>query len=256
MDNPIKVPSGATGAVETRLFAGAKKFNIIKAYGETYKIEKFELMVDWGWFHFITKPLFHLISWLNNLLGNFGLAILTVTLLVKAVFFPLANKSYESMSKMKKLQPEIEKMKERIGDDKPRMQKEMMELYKKEKVNPMSGCLPILLQIPVFFALYKVLFVTIDMRHAPFYGWIQDLSAPDPTTLFNIFGLLPFELPAYIPAIGVWPLLMGITMWIQMQLNHLLLQPAWQLRPCDPDRDAAGESRLFPARQQVLRIDE
>ncbi|HHI82682.1 MAG TPA: membrane protein insertase YidC, partial [Rhizobiales bacterium] len=226
---PVTISAGGSGANTAQLFAGAKKYDIIKAYGEKQKIERFDLMVDWGWFHFITKPLFYLIHWFYNLLGNFGLAILAVTVLVKAVFFPLANKSYESMSKMKMLQPQIEKMKERCGDDKVRLQKEMMELYKKEKVNPMSGCLPILLQIPVFFALYKVLFVTIDMRHAPFFGWIKDLSAPDPTTIFNLFGLLPYDVPAFIPDIGVWPIIMGITMAIQMQLNPQQPDPVQQM---------------------------
>ena len=230
LKDPVTIATGATGSTDARLFAGAKKYDIIKAYGENDpKIERFDLMVDWGWFHFITKPLFYLIEWLYNLLGNFGLAILTVTLIVKGAFFPLANKSYESMSKMKMLQPEIQKMKERCGDDKARLQKEMMELYKKEKVNPMSGCLPILLQIPVFFALYKVLFVTIDMRHAPFFGWIKDLSAPDPTSIFNLFGLIPVDLPAFIPTIGVWPLIMGITMAVQMQLNPQQPDPVQQM---------------------------
>ncbi len=229
LKDPVKVAAGSTGGVEAMLFAGAKKFDIIQAYGEQFKIEKFDLMVDWGWFHFITKPLFYLIEWLYNLLGNFGLAILAVTVLVKGAFFPLANKSYESMSKMKMLQPEIQKMKDRCGDDKARLQKEMMELYKEKKVNPMSGCLPILLQIPVFFALYKVLFVTIDMRHAPFFGWIKDLSAPDPTTIFNLFGLLPYDLPAFIPSLGVWPILMGITMAVQMQLNPQQPDPVQQM---------------------------
>ena len=219
--------------VTTRLYAGAKRVNLIENYEKNLGIKKFDLMVDWGWFHFITKPLFHLIDWFANFFGklgfagNFGLAILATTVLVKAVFFPLANKSYESMAKMKKLQPEIEKLRERYKDDQMRLNQEMMELYKKQKINPMAGCLPIALQIPVFFALYKVLFVTIDMRHAPFYGWIKDLSAPDPTTSFNLFGLLPFTVPEYLH-VGLWPIFMGVTMWIQMQLNPQQPDPIQQ----------------------------
>lgn len=228
LKKPLTIAANSSGTVDAKLFAGAKKYDIIQRYGDEYKITKFDLMVDWGWFHFFTKPLFYLIEWLYGILGNFGVAIIAVTLLVKAAFFPLANKSYESMSKMKKLQPEIEKLKERAGDDKARLQKEMMDLYRKEGVNPLSGCLPMLLQIPVFFALYKVLFVTIDMRHAPFFGWIKDLSAPDPTNLFNLFGLLPYDMPAMIPAIGIWPLIMGVTMWVQMQLNPQQPDPIQQ----------------------------
>ncbi|MEM8648558.1 MAG: membrane protein insertase YidC, partial [Pseudomonadota bacterium] len=178
----------------------------------------FDLLIDWGWFYFITKPMFYLLQFFHGLVGNFGFAIILATVVIKLVFFPLANKSYVSMSKMKKLQPEMQKIKERFGDDRQRQQQAMMELYKKEKVNPISGCLPVLIQIPVFFALYKVLFGTIDMRHAPFIGWIQDLSAKDPTTLFNLFGLLPFGVPDFM-IIGVWPIIMGITMFIQMKLN-------------------------------------
>ncbi|MFN3744922.1 MAG: membrane protein insertase YidC [Hyphomicrobiaceae bacterium] len=230
---PVTVAPGTTAATEGHLFAGAKQVNIIDGYGETLKIKKFDLLVDWGWFYFITKPLFHLIHWLAGwfaslgLSANFGLAILATTVLVKAVFFPLANKSYESMAKMKKLQPEMEQLRERYKDDRARQQQELMALYKKEKINPLAGCLPILLQIPVFFALYKVLFVTIDMRHAPFYGWIKDLSAADPTSLFNLFGLLPYTVPQFLH-IGIWPIIMGITMWIQMQLNPQQPDPIQQ----------------------------
>ena len=229
----IAVPPGETRSVTTSLFAGAKKVGIIEAYAAALDIKKFDLMIDWGWFYFITKPLFHLIDWLAKffawmgLKGNFGLAILATTVLVKAAFFPLANKSYESMAKMKKLQPEMEKLRERYKDDKMKQQQEMMEIYKKQKINPMAGCLPMLLQIPVFFALYKVLFVTIDMRHAPFYGWVHDLSAPDPTSLFNVFGLLPFAVPAFLH-IGAWPIIMGMTMWVQMQLNPQQPDPIQQ----------------------------
>ena len=175
-------------------------------------------MIDWGWFYFITKPLFWLMEAINKVVHNFGVTILILTIFVKAAFYPLANKQYESMARMKKLQPEMTRIKEVYKDDQQRQQKEMFDLYRKEKINPLAGCWPILLQIPVFFALYKVLFVTIDMRHAPFFGWIKDLSAPDPTSLFNLFGLLPFAVPEYLH-IGVWPLIMGITMWVQMQLN-------------------------------------
>jgi YidC/Oxa1 family membrane protein insertase len=216
-DGFIVAPEG-TARVEDHIFAGAKVVNIIEAYGASLGIQRFDLMIDWGYLRFLTKPMFWLLDNIRALVGNFGLAILIVTVLVKLAFFPLANKSYESMSKMKKLQPEMERLKQQYPDDRMALQKEMMALYKKEKVSPVSGCLPVLLQIPVFFALYKVLFVTIEMRHAPFYGWIRDLSAPDPTSLFNLFGLIPWD-PPYFLMIGVWPLIMGITMWMQMRLN-------------------------------------
>ena len=183
-----------------------------------------ELLIDWGWFYFITKPLFVAMDWLFRYFGNFGVAILLITVIIKIFFFPLANKSYASMAKMKAVQPEMTKLRDLYANDKARQQQELMELYKKEKINPLAGCLPILVQIPVFFALYKVLFVTIEMRHAPFFGWIKDLSAPDPTNLFNLFGLLPYD-PTVIPVIGtflhlgVWPIIMGITMFFQMKLN-------------------------------------
>ncbi|MEM7425813.1 MAG: membrane protein insertase YidC [Pseudomonadota bacterium] len=214
----LNIAPGTSASSEGRVFAGAKVVDLVDGYEDKLGVRKFELLIDWGWFHFITKPMFYLLQFFNGLVSNFGIAILLVTVVIKIFFFPLANKSYVSMSKMKKLQPEMEKLKERFGDDKQRLQQSMMELYRKEKVNPISGCLPVLIQIPVFFALYKVLFVTIDMRHAPFYGWIHDLSAKDPTTLFNLFGLLPFGVPDFL-IIGVWPLLMGITMFIQMKLN-------------------------------------
>ena len=223
----VIVAAGSSKTVEGHLFAGAKRVNLIEDYEAALGIEKFELLIDWGWFYFITKPLYYLLDWLYHLLGNFGLAILAVTVLVKIAFFPLANKSYVSMAKMKKLQPEMEKLRERFSDDKARMQQELMELYKKEKINPLAGCLPILVQIPVFFALYKVLFVSIDMRHAPFFGWIQDLSAADPTSIFNLFGLLPYAVPAFL-MIGVWPVIMGISMWLQMQLNPPQPDPVQQ----------------------------
>jgi YidC/Oxa1 family membrane protein insertase len=220
------VPAGAKKSVEGRLFAGAKTVSQIEAYKSTYNIKLFDKMIDWGMFHFITKPLFFLIDWLSKLFGNFGLAILATTVIVKGLFFPLANKSYKSMALMKKVQPEMEKIKLRYPD-KMDQQKAMMELYKKEKINPMAGCLPMLVQIPVFFALYKVLFVTIDMRQAPFYGWIRDLSVADPTTLFNLFGLLKFTPPDFLH-VGIWPLIMGVTMWLQMQLNPQQQDPIQQ----------------------------
>ncbi|MGE8940413.1 membrane protein insertase YidC [Leptospira interrogans] len=221
------VAAGASAETEGKFFAGARKVSLVQSYADNLSILQFDLLIDWGWFYFITKPLFWLIEWLYGLLGNFGLAILAVTVIVKLAFFPLANKSYESMAKMKKLQPDMERIRERYKDDKMRQQQELMALYKNEKINPLAGCLPILIQIPVFFALYKVLFVTIDMRHAPFFGWIRDLSAPDPTSIFNLFGLLPFAVPEFLH-IGAWPILMGITMWVQMQLNPQQPDPLQQ----------------------------
>jgi len=222
--NPITIAPGEKKSVTKRLFAGAKEVEVIDAYEAQLGIKKFELLIDWGWFHFITKPMFYVLDFFYKLVGNFGVSILIVTVLLKLAFFPLANKSYASMGKLKKLQPEMEKIRDRYKNDKMRQQQELMALYKKEKVNPMSGCLPILIQIPVFFALYKVLFITIEMRHAPFFGWIQDLSAPDPTSIFNLFGLLPYEVPSFL-LIGVWPILMGITMWVQMKLNPTPTDP-------------------------------
>jgi YidC/Oxa1 family membrane protein insertase len=223
----VSIAAGGRTSFATHLFAGAKEVNLIEGYGEQLKAPRFDLLVDWGWFYFITKPLYKLLHWLGLFFGNYGLAILATTVLVKIVFFPLANKSYESMAKMKLLQPEMEKLRERFKDDRAKQQQELMALYKSKQINPMAGCLPILLQIPVFFALYKVLFITIDMRHAPFYGWIKDLSAPDPTSLFNLFGLLPYAVPEFLH-IGVWPIVMGVTMWIQMQLNPQQPDPIQQ----------------------------
>ncbi len=205
-----------------RLYAGAKVTEIIDGYDEDLNLNNFDLMIDWGWFYFITKPLFQLIHWLNGIFGNFGVAILGATVIVKLIFLYFANLSYASMAKMKKVQPEMTEIRERFGDDKQKQQKAMMELYKKEKINPAAGCLPILIQIPVFFALYKVLFVTIEMRHAPFFGWVQDLAAPDPSSIWNLFGLIPWEPSLYLSPfllLGIWPLLMGITMFVQMQMN-------------------------------------
>ena len=212
------VQPGSTETVETLVFAGAKEVSVIDTYRDRFEVRLFDRLIDWGWFWYLTKPLFYLIDWLFKFLGNFGLAILATTVVVKLVFFPLANKSYASMANMKKVQPAMLEIREKFGDDKMKQQQAMMELYKKEKINPVAGCWPVLLQIPVFFALYKVLFVTIEMRHAPFFGWIQDLAAPDPTSIFNLFGLLPFDVPSFL-LIGVWPLLMGITMFLQMRMN-------------------------------------
>ncbi|MCB1884866.1 MAG: membrane protein insertase YidC [Geminicoccaceae bacterium] len=218
---PLTVAPGETASVTDHFFAGAKEVDKLDAYSESLNIPLFDRAVDFGWFYFLTKPMFHVLDFFYRLVGNYGIAILLLTLCVKLVFFPLANKSYRAMSQMKKLQPEMTRIREQT-DDKAKMQQEMMALYKREKVNPMSGCLPIVVQIPVFFSLYKVLFVSIEMRHAPFYGWIHDLSAPDPTSVFNLFGLIPFTPPHFL-MIGVWPLLMGFTMWLQQRLNP---QPA------------------------------
>lgn len=217
-----EIEPGATQEVQYHLFAGAKVLRMLDAYEEKLGFTKFDLAVDFGWFYFLTKPLFYFLEYLNKILGNLGLAILVMTVCFKLALFPLANKSYRSMSRMKELQPKIEALKTRYPDDKMRMNQEMMELYKKEAVNPLAGCLPILIQAPVFFCLYKVLFVTIEMRHAPFFGWIHDLSAPDPTSFFNLFGLLPFMPPSFL-MVGAWPILMGLTMFLQQKLNP---QPA------------------------------
>ncbi len=206
----------------SRIFVGAKEVSTLDGYQEQLGITRFDLAIDWGWFYFLTRPIFFVLDWLARVLGNFGVAILVLTVLAKGLFFPLANKSYTAMSKMKALQPEMMKLRERFENDKQRMNQELMALYKREKVNPAAGCLPIVVQIPVFFALYKVLFVTIEMRHAPFFGWIKDLSAQDPTTLFNLFGLIPWD-PPHMLMIGIWPLIMGVTMWFQQKLNP---QPA------------------------------
>ncbi|MHA1523830.1 MAG: membrane protein insertase YidC [Alphaproteobacteria bacterium] len=221
------IPSGGRVEVTSRVFSGAKQVAVVDAYEKKLGLTKFDLLIDWGWFYFFTKPLFQLIEYLSGLFGNFGLAILGATVLIKIALFPLANKSYASMSKMKKLQPEMVKLRERFKDDKAKQQQALMAIYKKEKVNPMSGCLPIVVQIPIFFSLYKVLFVTIEMRHQPFYGWIQDLSAPDPTSLFNLFGLIPWAPPEFL-VLGVWPIVMGITMFVQMRLNPLPPDPIQQ----------------------------
>ncbi|UMY16097.1 membrane protein insertase YidC [Methylobacterium organophilum] len=212
------VAPGASAATTQRLFAGAKEVNQINAYERDLGIKQFDLMIDWGWFYFITKPMFRALDFFFHLFGNFGVSILVVTLILKIFFLPIANRSYVSMAKMKAVQPEQAAIRERYKDDKLKMQQATMELYKKEKINPVAGCWPVLIQIPVFFALYKVLFITIEMRHAPFFGWIQDLAAPDPTSLLNLFGLLPFAAPDFIH-LGIWPIIMGITMFVQMKMN-------------------------------------
>jgi YidC/Oxa1 family membrane protein insertase len=216
------VAPGAAITTSSRVFVGAKELDRLDLYEARYELPLFDYAVDFGWFFFLTKPIFYTLTFLYKFTGNYGVAILILTLIVKLLFFPLANKSYAAMSRMKKLQPKMLELRERFGDDRARMNQEMMALYKREKVNPVAGCLPILVQIPVFFALYKVLFVSIEMRHAPFFGWIQDLSAPDPTSIFNLFGLIPWDPPQFL-MIGVWPLIMGFTMFLQTRLNP---QPA------------------------------
>ncbi|OLP53353.1 membrane protein insertase YidC [Rhizobium rhizosphaerae] len=214
----LTVGAGQTQELKTLVFAGAKQVPLIDGYEASYQIPKFDLLIDWGWFYFITKPMFKLMDFFFRFFGNFGVAILMTTIVVKLLFFPLASKQYASMANMKKVQPKMEELKKQYGEDRMGLQQAMMQLYKDEKINPVAGCWPILLQIPVFFALYKVIYVTIEMRHAPFFGWIQDLSAPDPTSLFNLFGLLPYDVPHAL-MIGVWPIVMGITMFLQMRMN-------------------------------------
>ena len=215
---PIKLKSNSSITNEINAFVAAKEVAVIDGYAEKMGIEKFDLAIDWGWFYFITKPLFFVIEYFFQLTGNFGVAIIILTALVRIVFFPLANYSFRSMAKMKILQPEMLRLKELHKDDKTKLQQEMMALYKREKVNPVSGCLPVLIQIPFFFAVYKMLFVTIEMRQQPFFGWIHDLSARDPTSIFNLFGLIPWDPPTFL-MIGVWPILMGLTMYLQQKLN-------------------------------------
>src|SRR5258706_5075103 len=230
---PKTVAPNGSQVVIHHLFAGAKVVDLVNDYGKNLGIQRFAMTVDWGWFALITQPMFMALDFLYRYVGNFGIAILIFTVFVKALFFPLANTSYRAMSKMKKLQPEMERVRERFKDDKAQQQQEMMKLYQKEKVNPISGCLPMLIQIPVFFSLYKVLLVTIDMRHAPFFGWVNDLSARDPSNIFNLFGLIPFD-PTQLPLfgsflwLGAFPILMGITMWLQTNLNPPPADPVQQ----------------------------
>jgi YidC/Oxa1 family membrane protein insertase len=243
LQDPQTIAIGGTASSNARLFAGAKEASVVGinfpfaglgGYNKELGLNHFDLLIDWGWFYFITKPMFLALDFFYRLVGNFGIAILLVTVLVKLLFFPLANKSYASMAKMKSVQPQLAALKERYPDDRQKQQQEMMEIYKKEKINPIAGCLPVALQIPVFFSLYKVLFVTIEMRHAPFYGWIKDLSAPDPTNLFTLFGLFHYD-PTQLPlfghylALGIWPIIMGITMWFQMKLNPTPPDPTQQM---------------------------
>jgi YidC/Oxa1 family membrane protein insertase len=218
------IQPGARFETSARVFAGAKESRVLDYYQNVQGIRKFDMLIDWGYFHFITRPMFWLLETIYGIVGNFGVAILIITLLVKGLFYPLANKSYASMAKMKMVQPKMKALQEQYPDDKAKQQQEIMELYKREKINPVAGCLPVLLQIPVFFSLYKVLFVAIEMRHAPFFGWIRDLSSPDPSNIFTLFGLLHFD-PTQAPMVGhllhlgVWPLIMGVSMWVQMKMN-------------------------------------
>jgi len=238
--NTETVAPGQSVSVSTRLFAGAKEWETIRNYQNEDGIDRFLDSIDWGWFFFLTKPIFAVLHWLNvtlagmGIAGSMGWAIIGLTLLIKALLLPLAYKSYVSMAKMKELQPQMEKIKESAGDDRQKLQKEMMELYKKEKVNPASGCLPILLQIPIFFSLYKVIFVTLELRHAPWIGWIDDLSAPDPSSLYNLWGILPWAAPEpgsimALIFIGILPLLLGISMWLQQKLNPAPTDPTQQM---------------------------
>ena len=236
----IEVKANSSIEEKIQIIVAAKRVNVIDGYAENLDINKFDLAIDWGFMYFITKPLFFVLDYFFKLLGNYGLAIIAVTICIRLAFFPLANFSFKSMGKMKLLAPEMARLKELHKDDKMKLQQAMMALYKKEKVNPMSGCLPILVQIPVFFALYKVLFVTIEMRHMPFYGWIHDLSDRDPTSLFNVFGLLPWDPPSFL-LIGAWPIIMGITMWIQQKLN-----------PTPPDPIQAKIFMFFPVFLTVI----
>jgi len=221
----IDLAPGETRTVTSMLFAGAKEWETIRDYERDRGIRQFVDSIDWGWFFFLTKPIFQALHFFNGLIGNMGWAIIALTLVIKAILFPLAYKSYVSMAKMKELQPEMEKIKEKAGDDRQKLQQEMMRLYKEKKVNPAAGCLPILLQIPIFFSLYKVIFVTIELRHAPWFGWIRDLSAPDPSSIFNLFGLLPFAVPDLglfeIVSLGILPILLGVSMWLQQKLNPM-----------------------------------
>ncbi len=217
-EDAVTVAPGQSIELKNLVFAGAKEVPVIDGYEASYEIPRFDRLIDWGWFYFITKPMFKLMDFFFRYFGNFGVAILLTTIVVKALFFPLASKQYASMANMKRMQPKMEELKAKFGDDRMGLQQAMMQLYKDEKINPIAGCWPIALQIPVFFALYKVIYITIEMRHAPFFGWIRDLSAPDPTTIVNLFGLLPFEAPAFLH-LGVWPLIMGVTMFVQMRMN-------------------------------------
>ena len=234
LNKPIVVSPSSSKTAETKVFVAAKEVRVVDGYAESENIKKFDLVIDWGWFYFFTKPLFFVMDYLFHLTKNFGIAIVLVTAAVRILFFPLANYSFRSMAKMKILQPEMLRLKELHKDDKAKLQQEMMTLYKREKVNPLSGCLPILIQIPFFFAIYKMLLISLEMRHQPFFGWIKDLSAQDPTSIFNIFGLIPWDPPSFL-IIGAWPIMMGATMYLQQKLN-----------PTPPDPVQAKIFMFFP----------
>ena len=224
INEPVSIKKSSLGANQLRLFIAAKEVETIDSYAADQNINKFDLVIDWGWFYFFTKPLFFVIDYLFKISGNFGTAIVLLTIAIRLIFFPLANFSFKSMAKMKAVQPEMMRLKELHKDDKVKFQQEMMALYRKEKINPASGCLPVLIQIPFFFAIYKMLFISLEMRHQPFFGWIKDLSAQDPTTLFNLFGLVPWDPPSFM-IIGIWPILMGVSMWVQQKLNPAPADP-------------------------------
>ena len=224
INKPTTINKSSTGINELRLFVSAKEVDTIDGYAADQNINKFDLVIDWGWFYFFTKPLFFVIDYLFKFSGNFGIAIVLITLAIRALFFPLANFSFKSMAKMKAVTPEMQRLKELHKDDKVKLQQEMMALYRKEKINPASGCLPVLIQIPFFFAIYKMLFISLEMRHQPFFGWIKDLSAADPTSIFNLFGLIPWDPPSFM-IIGIWPILMGASMWVQQKLNPAPTDP-------------------------------
>ena len=218
LNNPTTIAPSSNNSNEVRLFVAAKEVQTIDSYAANQNINKLDLVIDWGWFYFFTKPLFFIIDYLFKYFGNFGTAIVLITMGIRLIFFPLANYSFRSMAKMKAVQPEMKRLKELHKEDKMKLQQEMMALYRKEKINPASGCLPVLIQIPFFFAIYKMLFISLEMRHQPFFGWIKDLSAQDPTSLFNFFGLIPWDPPSFL-IIGIWPILMGASMWVQQKLN-------------------------------------
>ena len=224
INEPVNISKSSIGVNKLRLFIAAKEVDTIDAYAADQNINKFDLVIDWGWFYFFTKPLFFVIDYLFKISGNFGTAIVLLTVAIRLIFFPLANFSFRSMAKMKAVQPEMMRLKELHKDDKVKLQQEMMALYRKEKINPASGCLPVLIQIPFFFAIYKMLFISLEMRHQPFFGWIKDLSAQDPTSLFNLFGLIPWDPPGFM-IIGIWPILMGASMWVQQKLNPAPADP-------------------------------
>tara|TARA_Y100001970_G_scaffold253647_1_gene328581 strand:- start:1382 stop:3061 length:1680 start_codon:yes stop_codon:yes gene_type:complete len=224
LNNPTKISPSSSNSNDVRLFVAAKEVETIDAYATDQNINKFDLVIDWGWFYFFTKPLFFIIDYLFKYSGNFGIAIVIITIGIRLIFFPLANYSFRSMAKMKAVQPEMMRLKELHKEDKVKLQQEMMALYRKEKINPASGCLPILIQIPFFFAIYKMLFISLEMRHQPFFGWIKDLSDKDPTSIFNLFGLIPWDPPSFL-IIGIWPILMGASMWVQQKLNPAPADP-------------------------------